>query len=106
MLRLEPFDINEINEYLGKGLRETLLAAIALGGIPEYLKQVYYRFIDAKRADIDAGKFVANPSTGINRQDFNKLMGFSFERWCRRNEALIAFSSTIPGINVTRLKPL
>jgi AAA+ ATPase superfamily predicted ATPase len=212
MLRLEPFDINEINEYLGKGLRETLLAAIALGGIPEYLKQVksapsiymglcekayrpqeffrmekdrifvsslsanrsyeqvldflarrghatrdglykglnrtksaygggsfsavveelvevgfiekyapltsdrvrtpkfaryalsdeylhfYYRFIDTKRADIDAGKFIANPTMGINRQDFNKLMGFSFERWCRRNEALIARRLKFGGV--------
>jgi len=35
---------------------------------------------------------------GINRQDFNKLMGFSFERWCRRNEALIARRLKFGGV--------
>lgn len=45
----------------------------------EYL-HFYYRFIDSKIADIDAGKFIVNPTAGVNRQDFSKLMGFSFER--------------------------
>ena len=55
----------------------------------EYL-QFYYRFIDRHTADIDKGKYSRNPTQAISRQDFNKLMGFSFERWCRRNEYLIA----------------
>jgi len=212
MLRLEPFGPSEIAEFLGKGARENLLAAVALGGIPEYLKQVrntpsvylglceksyqpggffrmekdrifvsslsanryyedildylakhryatrdtlykalhrtrskyaggsfsavlqelvdvgfieryapvtvknprtsriarygiadeylhfYYRFIEPKLAAIDAGKFVKNPAAAVNPQDFSKLMGFSFARWCRRNEALIAEKMKFGGI--------
>lgn len=55
----------------------------------EYL-QFYYRFIDRHAADIDKGKYSRNPTQAISRQDFSKLMGFSFERWCRKNEYLIA----------------
>jgi hypothetical protein len=40
MLELKPFEPGEIREYLQKGPRETLLATIAFGGIPEYLKQI------------------------------------------------------------------
>jgi AAA+ ATPase superfamily predicted ATPase len=212
MLRLDPFEPNEIGQFLQKGTRETLLAAIAVGGIPEYLKQLknapsvylglcersyrpgeffrlekdrifvsslsssrsyedvldflsrhgqatrdglhkalnrgtsayaggsfsevlqelvevgfvekyapltaanpltshvaryaiadeylhfYYRFIDGKTAAIDAGKFTGNPTAGVNRQDFNKLMGFSFERWCRKNESLVARQMKFGGV--------
>ena len=212
MLELKPFEPGEIREFLQKGSRETLLATIAVGGIPEYLKQIkrsasvylglcersyrpgeffrmekdrifvsslsanrsyeevldflshhrhasreelhkaisgtgstyaggsftgvleelvevgfvekyapltvansrtshaaryaiadeylqfYYRFIETKTGAIDAGKFNSNPSSGLNRQDFNKLMGFSFERWCRKNEALIARHMKFGGV--------
>src|SRR5260370_11342669 len=40
MLKLDPFEPHEIRQFLQKGARETLLAAIAVGGIPEYLKQL------------------------------------------------------------------
>jgi hypothetical protein len=40
MLKLEPFELEEIAAFLRKGKRETLLAAITVGGIPEYLKQL------------------------------------------------------------------
>jgi uncharacterized protein len=212
MMKLEPFHLGEIQQFLGTGHRETMLAAIAIGGIPEYLKQIkpaasvyiglceksfrpgeflrvekekvfvsslsanrfyegiiddlarrksatrnelykaltkgesaipggsfsvvlqelveldfveryvpvttsikrampatkpaesrharyaiadeylqfYYRFIDRHTADIDKGKYSRNPAQAINRHDFSKLMGFSFERWCRKNEYLIA----------------
>jgi AAA+ ATPase superfamily predicted ATPase len=211
MIKLEPFDAGEIAAFLRKDIRENLLAAIAVGGIPEYLKQLkntrsvylglcdksyqpngffrlekdrifvsslaanrayedtldylakhryatrdrlhkavhhtsryaggsfsallqelvevgfvekytpltvknprtsriarygisdeylhfYYRFIEPKLAAIDAGKFADNPSTAINPQDFSKLMGYSFERWCRRNEALIAAQMKFGGV--------
>src|SRR5262249_26531708 len=55
----------------------------------EYL-QFYYRFIDRRTSDIDKGKFASSPTQAVSRGDFSKLMGFSFERWCRRNEYLIA----------------
>jgi hypothetical protein len=212
MIELKPFEPREIAEFLQKGPRESLLATIAVGGIPEYLKQIrnapsvylglcersyrpgeffrmekerifvsslaanrfyqdvldflarhrqasreelhkaisgkrtayaggsftdvldelvevgfvekyapltvanprtshaaryaiadeylhfYYRFIENKIGAIDAGKFISNPSSGLNRQDFNKLMGFSFERWCRKNEALIARHMKFGGV--------
>ena len=38
---LKPFALQEISEYLGKlGPQEKLLAAICVGGVPEYLKRV------------------------------------------------------------------
>jgi hypothetical protein len=208
MMKLRPFTLDEIDGFLRKGEQETLLAAIAVGGIPEYLKQIagapsvfiglcqksfgpeaffrvekdrvfvsslsgnrfyegiidylarhksatrntlhkaltrgqsaapggsfsavlqelvdldfverhvpvtlapkgadparsrqaryaiadeylhfYYCFIEKRKADIDKGKYASNPVAAVNRQDFSKLMGHSFERWCRRNEHLIA----------------
>ena len=212
MLKLEPFAPGEIAQFLKKGARENLLGGIAVGGIPEYLKQVrsapsvylglctrayqptgffrmekdrifvsslsanrsyedildylakhryatrdslykaltktksgyaggsfssmlqelvevgfiekyapltsktpgtsrvaryaiadeylhfYYRFIEPKIAAIDAGKFARNPTAAINPQDFSKLLGFSFERWCRRNEALLAERMRFGGV--------
>jgi uncharacterized protein len=227
MMKLEPFDLAEIHQFLGKGHREAMLAAIAVGGIPEYLKQLtsgpsvyvdlcaksfrpggffrvekdrvfvssmaanphyegiisylarqgsatrgeiykaltkkaspragsmqkglkkktarlpggrfsamlrdlveldfvarnlpittkiaraaasrrpaeprsaryaicdeylefYYRFIDRLAEDIDSGLYQTNPVQAMNRSDFSTLMGFSFERWCRKNAHLIA----------------
>lgn len=212
MMKLEPFDLAEIHQFLGKGHREAMLAAITVGGIPEYLKQVasgtsvyvslcaksfrpdgffrveknrvfvssmaanphyegiidylarhrsatrneiyralttgetripggsfsamledlveldfvtrslpvttkiaraaaakrpaeprnaryvicdeylqfYYRFIDRIAEDIDSGLYQKNPTQAISRSDFSTLMGFSFERWCRKNAHLIA----------------
>jgi hypothetical protein len=214
MLKLEPFRLGEIDELLKKGARETLLAAIAVGGIPEYLKQLksapsvyiglcdksfrpggffrvekdrifvsslsanesyegildylaqhghasrnrlykalnrrrsgyaggsfsailqelvemdfvekyvplttvsrrggtspftryaiadeylhfYYSFIEDNIAAIDAGKFVGNPADAINAHDFSKLMGFAFERWCRKHEFLIAHCMKFAGV--------
>jgi len=40
--------------------------------------------------DIQKGKFEQNPTSAVNWQDFSKVMGYSFERWCRKNEYLIA----------------
>jgi hypothetical protein len=211
MIKLEPFNLGETREFLGKGVQETLLAAIALGGIPEYLKQVktapsvyiglcnksfrpgeffrvekdcvfvsslafnrfyegiidylalhkyadrqqlhdalsdgraspggsfttildelvdldfveryvpittrnsarshqaryaisdeylqfYYRMIAPRKRDIDRGKFATNPGNAINRQDFSKLLGFAFERWCRKHEDLIAQHMRFGGV--------
>jgi AAA+ ATPase superfamily predicted ATPase len=220
MLKLEPFDLAEIHEFLRKGHREAMLAAIAVGGIPEYLKQLesgpsvyvklcassfrpgsffrvekdrvfvssmaanpyyegiinhlaqhrsatrsqiykaltkeegkvpggtfsamldelveldfvtrslpvtakiarataarrpaeprnaryvicdeylqfYYRFIDRLTEDIDTGLYQKNPTQAINRSDFSTLMGFSFERWCRKNAHLIARRLGFAGV--------
>lgn len=216
MMKLEPFTLPEIHELLGKGPRETLLATIAVGGVPEYLKQVkgdpsiyiglceksfrpgaffrvekervfvsslatnrfyegiidylahhgsatrsdlyqalskrhgrspggsfsqileelveldliertvpitvaqstvdparsrlarysladeylhfYYSFIQGRKVDIDKGKYRNNPVAALNPHDFSQLMGYSFERWCRRNEQLIAEHLRFGGV--------
>lgn len=217
MIKLEPFTLAEIDSFCHKGQRETILAAIAVGGIPEYLKQIkdapsvyiglceksflpggffriekdrvfvsslannrfyegivnhlahhhgsatrnelyealsehhnrkaggsfsqvleelveldlverhlpvtadpakvdparsrqaryalgdeylhfYYSFIHGRRADIDKGKYRKAPVRALNQQDFSKLMGYSFERWCRRNEQLIAEHMRFGGV--------
>lgn len=216
MMKLEPFELHETALLLGKGARETLLAAIAVGGVPEYLKQVkagtsvyvslceksflpggffrvekdrvfvsslaanrfyegiidhlarrgpssrrelykalsrehtgtaggsfsrvldelveldlverllpvtkastisnpsrshharyvladeylrfYYTFIEPRKSDIDNGKYARNPVAALNRLDFSQAMGLSFERWCRRNEQLIARHLRFEGV--------
>jgi hypothetical protein len=55
----------------------------------EYL-QFYFKFIKSKIKQINAGKFIHDPLTGINNQAFSISMGFAFERWCRKNEVLLA----------------
>lgn len=220
MMKLEPFNLAEIQQFLKKGQRETMLAAIAVGGIPEYLKQVasgqsvfvslceqsfrpggffrvekdrlfvsslsssqyyesiidylaregwatrqnlykaltrkkerspggsftvvldelvqqgfvsrilpvtskiaraksrrrpaeprnarymindeylhfYYRFIARLIEAVDAGAYRKNPTQAISNEDFSKLMGFAFERWCVRNARLIAARLGFEGI--------
>lgn len=215
MMKLEPFDLNEARQLLGKGSRETMLAAIAVGGIPEHLKQIksstsvfiglceksfrpgaffrlekdqvfvssmrgsrfyegivdhlarhgpatrsqlyqaltggdehdtpggsfsrileelveldlverqvpitvrsrnparsrharysladeylhfYYSLIESRKKDIDTGKYARDPVKAVSRANFSKLMGFSFERWCRKNEQLIARHLRFGGV--------
>ncbi len=55
----------------------------------EYL-HFYFNFIKSKIKEINNGKFIKDASTAINTHNFEKAMGFSFERWCRKNEMLFA----------------
>jgi AAA+ ATPase superfamily predicted ATPase len=55
----------------------------------EYL-HFYFKFIKPKMKEINNGKFINDPLMAINSQNFAKAMGFSFERWCRKNEMLFA----------------
>lgn len=64
----------------------------------EYL-QFYYRFIDRRIEDIDSGRYEENPTQAISLGDFYKLLGFSFERWCLRNERLITRRLAFGGVN-------
>lgn len=214
MIKLAPFDLHETQQLLKKGPQETMLAAIGVGGIPEYLKQVkdspsifiglcdlsfkaggffreekdrvfvsslqnnryyegvvdylarkgaatqkkmhrylskqdarspggsfsevldelveigfvdrlipltvktrdprrskharyvvadeylnfYYKFIEPRKAEIDAKTFMTNPAAAINPLHFNQSLGFAFERWCRRNERLIARLLRFAGV--------
>jgi len=94
----ELVDVGFIERYAPVTVKNPRTSRIARYGIADEYLHFYYRFIEPKLAAIDAGKFVKNPAAAVNPQDFSKLMGFSFERWCRRNEALIAEKMKFGGI--------
>jgi len=50
----------------------------------EYL-QFYFRFIYPALSRIESGEFADDPTRGINRAGFRQILGFSFERWCRKH---------------------
>lgn len=55
----------------------------------EYI-HFYYKFIHPIKDKIDNGFYNDNPIRAINRQRFDVAMGFSFERWCLKNQKTIA----------------
>ena len=55
----------------------------------QYL-QFYYKFIKPIDAQIQQGKFQANPVEAIQFGDYQKWLGFAFERFCRRRHFIIA----------------
>lgn len=55
----------------------------------EYL-HFYFKFIKPKIQAINSGQYISNPLSAINTRDFAIVMGFSFERWCRKNERILA----------------
>ncbi len=55
----------------------------------EYL-QFYFKFINSKIKGINKGKYIHDPLSAINNRDFAIAMGFSFERWCQKNERILA----------------
>lgn len=55
----------------------------------EYL-QWYFCFIKPLRGKIENGHFRDHPMSALNRRSLEALMGFNFERWCRKNAALFA----------------
>lgn len=52
--------------------------------------QFYYKFIQPVEQDIELGSFSERPENAINDQTLQKWLGFSFERFCRRNHHQIA----------------
>ncbi|MBF0316288.1 MAG: ATP-binding protein [Oligoflexia bacterium] len=67
-ISLAPFSMEEISAFLGKlGKQEKLLAALAIGGIPEYLKQI---------------KKTSSVYLGLCEKSFT-LNGFFFEEYPR-----------------------
>lgn len=87
--RLIPLTIRTRNPARSKHARYVLS--------DEYLN-FYYKFIEHRKADIDAGKFQDRPVAAINPLKFSQAMGFAFERWCRKNEALIARHLRFGGV--------
>ncbi|KPA11651.1 ATPase domain protein, prokaryote domain protein [Candidatus Magnetomorum sp. HK-1] len=55
----------------------------------EYL-QLYLKFIKPNLKKINNNSYKDNTKKALNMHAFNIVMGFSFERWCRKNERLFA----------------
>ncbi|MBI3534893.1 MAG: AAA family ATPase [Deltaproteobacteria bacterium] len=66
--------------------------------IDEYL-QWYYKFIRPIQKEIDSGKFINNPIAAINKRSFETILGFSFERWCRKNAHIFAKILGFSGVD-------
>lgn len=64
----------------------------------EYL-QWYYKFIKPKKRGIEAGQFISDPLLALNRRSFETVMGFNFERWCRKNAHLFARIMEFAGVD-------
>lgn len=52
--------------------------------------QFYYKFIQPQQKSIQRGDYKDDPASAINQDTLNKWLGFSFERFCRKNHRLIA----------------
>ncbi len=52
--------------------------------------QYYYKFILPRIKDIENGDFEDNPTQCLTMDNVNKWLGFSFERYCRKNHRIIA----------------
>lgn len=52
--------------------------------------QFYNKFIAPIKKNINNGDYVANAQLAIRVDSYQKWLGFSFERWCRKNHMLIA----------------
>jgi hypothetical protein len=50
----------------------------------------YFKFIRPLEKNIRDGVFAQNPLSGLNMESYQKWMGYSFERFIRRNHFLIA----------------
>lgn len=55
----------------------------------EYL-QWYFSFIHPIKSKIQSGQYQEDPLRAINRRSLEIVLGFSFERWCRKNAHLFA----------------
>lgn len=55
----------------------------------EYL-QWYFNFIHPIKSKIQSGQYQRDYLRAINRRSLETMMGFSFERWCRKNAHLFA----------------
>lgn len=52
--------------------------------------QFYFKFIKPIENEIDHGDFSEFPSNALNKESYQKWLGFAFERFCRKNHRLIA----------------
>lgn len=52
--------------------------------------QFYYKFVDPIKGRIALGDYNQDPQRALNLESLKKWMGFSFERFCRKNHQTIA----------------
>ncbi len=52
--------------------------------------QFYFKFVEPIKADINKGKFNAEPITALNSQQYQIWLGYAFERFCRHYDYVIA----------------
>ena len=55
----------------------------------QYL-QFYFRFIAPAKKRIAQNAYAENSTKALNLTDYQQWLGYSFERWCRHNHALLA----------------
>jgi len=58
----------------------------------------YYKFIKPKEIQIEQGNYNDHPTSAIHMDTYQKWLGFSFERFCRRHHKLIATRLGFSGI--------
>ncbi|MBN1684860.1 MAG: AAA family ATPase [Gammaproteobacteria bacterium] len=52
--------------------------------------QFYFKFIKPLEKNIEGGHYNQRPSSALNMDTYHKWLGYSFERFCRRNHHLFA----------------
>ncbi len=61
----------------------------------------YFKFIDPILDRIEMGDYTSAPVHALNKESYQKWLGFSFERFCRKHSLLIA---SIIGFSAVRYK--
>lgn len=79
---------NFIQKYSPYNLSDDSL--IARYAIDDAYLQFYFKFIAPHIRDIKQGVYNVNPTMAINTDSYNKWLGFSFERFCRKYHYVIA----------------
>lgn len=61
--------------------------------------QFYFKFIAPLKSRIESGEFNKNPMQAIKLDSYRKWLGFSFERFCRRYQYVIAKILGFSGVH-------
>lgn len=85
-----------INNYYPFNLNEnTMLSRYAIDD--NYL-QFYFKFIKSLQKNIKTGAYDLNPKSALKVDCYNKWLGFSFERFCRKYHFVIAKILQFSGV--------
>lgn len=63
--------------------------------------QFYNKFIKPIKSQIELGRYNKNPSSAIKIETYQKWLGFSFERFCRRYHYIVAKILGFSGVHYT-----